>query len=365
MSLHSSDLLLGDLPCTRPPHGPPSRSPGGWERRRLGAVLVGLVALGLVWGAAPDRAEAKLLELQLRIYGGGLAGLYGTESFDPAATDPALRDLSGEDFFKARTGGFFGGSLNVEVLFVDLTYEFYQLVDDHGMGNTLNNFLVGFDWDFKAGEKWLVTPYLLAGFGLATKNNSWLAKEHPQIGLADLESRLVMVRVGLQIEYKLGRFFRLGFDLGAGYHYGINTVTAANDLDGHSHGFHIIGNVNLAFVWNVFQRKKPKEPKVIIIKSGVGAEPGPGSPGPEADGRFPRETPAGGAGVPRGGTPGGTPGKTVGTDKSTKPAGPSTPPRTKARKKPAQKPKSRARERRNAPDEVEAIPRENLDTPTP
>ncbi len=249
--------------------------------RRIGVVASVLATLGLLCTVAPQRAEAKLLELQLRLHGGGMAGIYGTEDYDPAATDPDLRDLSGEDFFKARRGACFGGTLNVEVLFIDLTYEFYQLADGNGLSNTLNNFLIGFDWDFKAGRKWVVTPYLLAGFGLATKNNSWLSKSHPQISLVDLESRMVMTRIGIRFEYKLGRFFRLGFDIGGGYHYGINTVSsAANDLEGHSHGFHVIGNISLAFVWNVFQKKKKKKPtKVIIIQGGGGAGPAP-APGP-------------------------------------------------------------------------------------
>lgn len=218
-------------------------------RRRMIAGVLALGAAGLICGASPRPAEAKLLELQLRLHGGGMIGLYGTEKVDPANTNPDLVDVAGEDFFKAHRGGSFGGTLNIEVLFIDLTYEFYQLVDGNRLGSTLNNFLIGFDWDFKAGKSWVVTPYLLARFKLATQNNSWLEKEHePQIDLSDLLQRMVQVRIGLQIEVMAGRFFRFGLDFGLGYHYGMNTDRASNDLAGHSHGFHILGNLSVAFV---------------------------------------------------------------------------------------------------------------------
>ena len=152
--------------------------------RRIGLWASVLGVMGLVCFAGPRPAEAKLLELQLRVHGGGLAGVFGTGEYDPANSTDA-QAAAGEDFFKSRRGGCFGGTLNVEVLFVDLTYEFYQLANGEGLGSTLNNFLVGFDWDFRTGRKWVITPYILAGFGLATQNNSWLSKSYPQIALAD------------------------------------------------------------------------------------------------------------------------------------------------------------------------------------
>ncbi len=249
----------------------------------LWAMMVGTV--GLVCMAGPAPAEAKLLELQLRVHGGGLAGIYGTGDYDPA-NSTEVGDAAGEDFFLSRRGGAFGGTLNVEVLFVDFTYEFYQLADSNGLGSTLNNFLVGFDWDFKTGKRWVITPYILAGFGLATQNNSWLDKEYPQIELADLESRMAITRIGIRAEVKLGKYFRLGFDVGGGYHYGMTTATSANNVEeGHSHGFHVIGNISLAFVWNVFPKKKEKPATRVIIVAPAGA----GAPG--AAGRGPGATP--------------------------------------------------------------------------
>ncbi len=225
------------------------------------AGLAAAVALALLaLGARP--ASAKIFELTLRLHAGGMAGLYGTEEADPLSTDPDLAEVAGEDFFKARRGAAFGGNLGVEVFFVDVVYEFYQLADADGLSSTLNNFMLGFDWDFSAGPKWIFTPYLKAGFGLATQNNSWLNKKYPQISLEDLESRIVQVRLGLEIERKLGRFFRIGFEAGVGYHYMIQNAsgTAANDLDGHSHGFHVMGNISLAFVWDPFGHSKKKKP---------------------------------------------------------------------------------------------------------
>lgn len=221
-------------------------------------TALGLVALVALLAGSARPASAKIFELTLRLHAGGVAGLYGTENYDPLQADPDLAAVSGADFYKERRGATFGGVLGVEVFFVDLIYEFYQFADGDGLGSTLNNMLVGFDWDFKAGRKWVFTPYVVTGIGLATQNNSWLAKKYPQIALEDLNSRIVQVRVGLQIERKLGRFFRVGFEVGAGYHYMIQNASglAANDLEGHSHGFHIMGHISLAFVWDPFDRKK-------------------------------------------------------------------------------------------------------------
>jgi len=249
--------------------------------RRIGVWVTMASVVALVCMSGPRPAEAKLLELQLRLHGGGLAGIYGTGEYDPASSTEAGA-AAGEDFFLSRRGGAFGGTLNVEVLFVDFTYEFYQLADDNGLGSTLNNFLVGFDWDFKTGRRWVITPYILAGFGLATQNNSWLNKEYPQISLADLESRMAITRIGIRAEIKLGKYFRLGFDVGGGYHYGITTATAANNVEeGHSHGFHVIGNISLAFVWNVFpkKKKKPSTKVIYIAPAGGGRAPAPGPGG--------------------------------------------------------------------------------------
>jgi hypothetical protein len=249
--------------------------------RRLVAAIA--FALGLVTlGGRP--ASAKLLELTLKVHGGGIAGLYGTENYDPLSSNPDLAAVTGKDFFKERRGATFGGTFGVEVLFVDIIYEFYQFVDGKGLGSTLNNFLIGFDWDFNVGTGWAITPYLVTGFGLATQNNSWLKKqypEYPQITGADLTSKIVMVRIGVQFERKLGRFFRLGLDLGAGYHYAMETAKATNDLSGHSHGFHILGNLYLAFVWNVFGHKEKPHmaPDTSQTPPATGAPPGTTPPG--------------------------------------------------------------------------------------
>jgi hypothetical protein len=174
-------------------------------------------------------------------------------------------------------------------------YEFYQLADADGLSSTLNNFLLGFDWDFSAGPKWIFTPYLKAGFGLATQNNSWLSKKYPQISLEDLESRIVMVRLGLEIERKLGRFFRIGFEAGLGYHYMIqNAGTAANDLDGHSHGFHVMGNLSLAFVWDPFGHSKRKK---HLEEDDSHTPPADGTPS-SGQGGAPPAKPAGAGGTP-------------------------------------------------------------------
>jgi hypothetical protein len=267
------------------------------RRSGSGFWAVGLGVVALVCMAGPPAAEAKLLELQLRLHGGGVAGIYGTGDYDPVNSTDA-EAAAGEDFFLSRRGGAFGGTLNVEVLFVDFTYEFYQLADSNGLGSTLNNFLVGFDWDFKTGKRWVITPYILAGFGLATQNNSWLNKSYPQIELADLESRMAITRIGVRAEIKLGKYFRLGFDIGGGYHYGITTASAANNVEeGHSHGFHVIGNVSLAFVWNVFpKKKKPATRLIMVAPAGAGRvapPPGPGATPPTpAPAPGPSTTPA-------------------------------------------------------------------------
>jgi hypothetical protein len=240
--------------------------------RTVGRMLVGACALAGLVGLGPRPAAAKLFELQLKVHAGGIAGVAGAEKWDPANQNADLAGVAGTDFFIERRGGAFGGTFNVEVFFVDLTYEFYQLVDGKGLGSTLNNFLVGFDWDFNPG-RWVITPYVHAGFGLATQNSDWLAKAYPQapsIGLEDLQSRIVMVRAGVTLERRLGRFFRLGLDVGFGYHYAMQTAYAANDLDGHSHGFHVLGNVYLSFAWNPFERKRKPED----------AAPGPLQPTP-------------------------------------------------------------------------------------
>ena len=249
--------------------------------RLFGKAFLSLILAALVWTGAPRPASAKLLELTLKVHGGGFAGLYGTEDYDPL-TGP-VGEVAGKDFFKERSGAAFGATLGVEVLFVDFVYEFYQFADEDGLSSTLNNLMIGFDWDFRAGEKWVITPYLMAGFGFATQNNSWLQKKYPQIALEDLDSRIAQVRLGLTFERKLGRFFRLGLEVGAGYHYAMQTATEANDLDGHSHGFHVMGNLYLAFVWNVFEQKeKPRGPHMDADPSRTppaqGAPPGSAPP---------------------------------------------------------------------------------------
>ena len=96
-----------------------------------------------------------------------------------------IRASSLPDFYKERRGATFGANLGVEVLFVDLIYEFYQFADGDGLSSTLNNFMVGFDWDFAAGAKWLFTPYVRTGFGLATQNMDLFLREYRETLGAD------------------------------------------------------------------------------------------------------------------------------------------------------------------------------------
>jgi hypothetical protein len=248
-------------------------------------VPVGAV-LAVILSAGAPPAEAKLFELNIKIHGGGMGGLQLADSVDPANTDPELAAVAGEDFFLRRRGAMFGGVVGVEIFFIDIMYEFYQFADANGLSSTLSNIFIGFDWHFPAGKRWLFEPYVVGGIGFATHNNSWLAKKYPQIALEDLDSRIAQVRVGLRIELKLGDYFRLGIDGGFGYHYGMQTATMSNDLDGHSHGFHFMGSLYLSFVWEPWrpEKKKPSKPLPPARPGGPSsANPGTSTPDPTSD----------------------------------------------------------------------------------
>lgn len=220
-----------------------------------------LLGTGLIVATAAllfsQRADAKVLEIWLQGQGGGMYGFYGTEKFDPATDVSVAQD----DFFQLHSGGTFGFQLGVEVFFVDVIIDFAQFYNDNGLSATLTCFMLGFDWDFSLSKRWELTPYGMGGFALGTYNNSWLEKEKPQIAFDDLQARGVLARVGARLEFKLHEMLRIGVDAGAGYHYMLQTDKTANDLDGHSHGFHgyVMGIVR--FQWEPFKKKK-KEKKV-------------------------------------------------------------------------------------------------------
>ncbi len=219
-------------------------------RHRWLFVFVSLLVL------AHGSARAKVLELWVQVQGGGLYGLYGTEKFDPATdVSPAT-----DDFFRSHSGAGFGVQVGIELFFVDVVVDFLQLADGNGLSGTLTCFLLGYDWDFELGDRWVLTPFGLVGFGLATYDNSWLEKEYPQISKADLQARAALLRLGTRLEFKLHELFRVGLEGGIGYHYVLQTDKAANDLEGHSHGFHVYGMGILRFQWEPFAQKERGEP---------------------------------------------------------------------------------------------------------
>jgi len=234
--------------------------------KRAGAGHVALFAVSFMAAsvAVSGRADAKILELWVQAQGGGMYGMYGTEKYDPASSISPAQD----DFFRAHSGGVFGGQAGIELFFVDVVVDFAQFYDKNGLSGTLTSFMLGFDWDFAIGRRWEVTPFGLVGFGLATFDNSWLRKEYPQIGKADLSARAALVRAGARLEFKIVEMLRLGVEAGVGYHYEIATDKAANDLEGHSHGFHgyVMGLVR--FQWEPFRHRRHRNPIVVV-------EPGP------------------------------------------------------------------------------------------
>jgi hypothetical protein len=223
----------------------------GRTKRNVYAILT--VAFGLLLSPVGE-ARAKVLELWVQGQGGGIYGLYGAEDYDPVADDHPVSD----DFFKSHRGGSFGAQVGIELFFVDAIIDFQQFYDENGLSATLTCFMLGFDWDFALSQSWEVTPYGMGGFAFATFNNDWL-KEDYQINRADLEARGAVVRLGARLEYKLHEMFRLGVDGGIGYHYILQEDKLANDLEGHSHGFHayIMGMVR--FQWEPFKKDEKDE----------------------------------------------------------------------------------------------------------
>lgn len=217
--------------------------------------FLALVAVVLGGSLFARSADAKLLEIWVQGQAGGIYGFYGTEKYDPIQSESPAQD----DFFRMNSGGTFGLQVGVEIFFIDVIMDFAQYYDGNGLSSTLTCFMLGFDWDFALSRRWELTPYVMGGFALATYNNSWVKKDYPQIALADLKGRGALARTGLRLEFKLHEMFRVGVDGGVGYHYMLQTDKAANDMEGHSHGFHgyVMGIVR--FQWEPFRKKEEKK----------------------------------------------------------------------------------------------------------
>ncbi|MCD6496926.1 MAG: hypothetical protein J7M25_01295 [Deltaproteobacteria bacterium] len=259
--------------------------------KRLGVARVAFaISFAVVSFGVGGRAEAKILELWLQAQGGGMYGMYGTEKYDPASSISPAQD----DFFRAHSGGLFGAQAGIELFFVDVVVDFAQFYDHNGLSGTLTSFMLGFDWDFAIGRRWEVTPFGLVGFGLATFDNSWLRKEYPQIDKADLSARAALVRVGARLEFKIVEMLRLGVEAGVGYHYEIATDKAANDLEGHSHGFHgyVMGLVR--FQWEPFRHRRHRRPTGVVVPGPPAPVASPQQPAPVSVQTGTRQPPASG-----------------------------------------------------------------------
>jgi hypothetical protein len=57
--------------------------------------------------------------------------------------------------------------------------------------------------------------------------------------------------------------FRIGVDGGGGYHYMLQTDKAANDLEGHSHGFHAYVMGVVRFQWEPFAKDEEKKRETV------------------------------------------------------------------------------------------------------
>jgi hypothetical protein len=228
------------------------RSVSGWK---IAAGVLSVALMSTVWA---ERADAKVLELWVQGQAGGIYGIYGTEDFDPAAGVNPDESAATDDFFKVHSGGTVGAQVGVELFFIDAIIDFQQFYNDEGLSATLTLFMLGFDWDFPLSENWEISPYGMGGFAFATYNNDWL-KDDQKISRADLEGRGAVARLGARLEYKLHEMFRIGVDGGAGYHYMLQTDKAANDLEGHSHGFHAYVMGVVRFQWEPFAQDEKKK----------------------------------------------------------------------------------------------------------
>ncbi len=194
-----------------PPQKNPESSGHSVALSRLGLHRLAPVACGLGLLLASSTAEAKLFEVYLDGYVGGL---YGTEPRPDQVLITQKPDGSrGNDFFYDQSGGLVGARLGIEVLYTDLYLQFDQFLTGQGFSGSTLQPMIGWDLDLGSGSwKALLGVYggLVFGFPY-TPHWPIDTRQISTVGLA------AEGQVGA--EYMLNRFLGLQVMGTVGYHY--------------------------------------------------------------------------------------------------------------------------------------------------
>jgi hypothetical protein len=177
---------------------------GGAHRRGLRAAALG--ALVVAAALAPRPAEAKLVDLYGALRGGGVVGS-GTASGEQSS-----------DFFKSARGPGFGFELGLELLNVNASVNFTQLLDGGGAAGTVTELLLGFDGEI--GIDGLRRPKTFirlggsAGIALGTHR-----PVNPPLDNEQVSDKGPILQAVVGVDRYLAPVVTIGLEATAGYHY--------------------------------------------------------------------------------------------------------------------------------------------------
>lgn len=197
------------------PMSPPQKNPAssgrsvGLSRFGLQRLAPALCGIGLL--LASSTAEAKLFEVYLDGYVGGL---YGTEPKPDQVLITQKPDGSrGNDFFYDQSGGLVGARLGIEVLYTDLYLQFDQFLTGQGFSGSALQPMIGWDLDLGAGS-WKALLGIYGGLVFGFPYTPHWPIDNRQISTVGLTAE---GQVGA--EYMLNRFLGLQVLGTVGYHY--------------------------------------------------------------------------------------------------------------------------------------------------
>src|SRR5690349_13177073 len=168
----------------------------------------------------PRPAQAKLLDLNLAIGGGGGfgQGLAGTFKDDA--------------FFDDKAGGLYGLRLGAAVLFIDVIIDHWQFTAGSVIG-TWTQFMLGFDVDFALGDdpppgQKKARPYAeigaYAGYGVGTGG-----QVDPPLDNSEVSDKGLVGQASIGVDYRLTDVFSLGLNLPVTYAYSLKQGAADDE----------------------------------------------------------------------------------------------------------------------------------------
>lgn len=210
-------------------------------RRRRAWTWAAGVLLACLW-ALP--AQAKLFDLYGSLKAGGITGGGFKEL---RGQGPGGQVVQGADYFDIERGPASGLELGVELLFIDVSLQAFQMFelgknpsvrDDGAFAGTLFQFLVGLDVDIPldsgARPSWYLRLGANGGVALGLHR-----RVNPPLDNGEVASKGFVGQGIAALEYHLNDVFYLGAEFVPGYHYFV--PGGDNPVNESSQGLHYMG----------------------------------------------------------------------------------------------------------------------------